>query len=67
MYFDSLQALLSMEGHGVYVWMAYLVTTVVIAAVLLAPMRRRQRFLRQLAGEFKRAQGVPVNSAQEER
>ncbi len=56
MYFDSLHALLTMEGHGVYVWTAYLLTIVVIAAALLGPLRRRKRFLLQLAAELKRAQ-----------
>ncbi len=59
MYFDNLHALLTMEGHGVYVWAAYLFTMVVIAAALLGPLRRRKRFLRQLAAELKRAQGAP--------
>jgi heme exporter protein D len=59
MYFDSLQALLTMDGHGLYVWTAYLVTVVVIALVLLAPLRRKKRFLRQLSGELKRAQDAP--------
>ncbi len=59
MYFDSLHALLVMEGHGVYVWMAYLVTTMVIAAVLIVPVRRRHRLLVQLAGELKRARVAP--------
>ena len=32
MYFDSLQSLLHMDGHGVYVWAAYLVTLLVVIA-----------------------------------
>jgi heme exporter protein D len=59
MYFDSLHALLTMEGHGVYVWTAYGVTTMVIAAVLFFPLHRRRRFLLRLAAEQKRAQGAP--------
>ncbi len=58
MYFDSLHALLTMDGHGVYVWSAYLVTITVIAATLLAPRYRRKRFLQQLAAELKRAKGT---------
>jgi heme exporter protein D len=65
MYFDSLHALLVMEGHGVYVWMAYLVTLVVIALVLIVPQRRRRQFLVQLAAELRRAQAAP--GASEER
>ena len=37
MYFDSLEALLAMEGHGPYVWAAYGITLLVLALVLSAP------------------------------
>ena len=67
MYFDSLRELVSMDGHGVYVWTAYLVSTLVITGVLLVPLYRRKRFLLQLAAELKRAQGVSRNSAAGER
>lgn len=63
MYFDSFQAVLAMNGHGVYVWTAYFVTIVMIAIILIVPIVRRRRFLRQLAAQLKRAQGAPVNSA----
>ena len=56
MYFDSLGSALAMNGHGFYVWTAYLVTITVIALLLIAPMRRRKRLLRRLAGEYRRAQ-----------
>ena len=58
MYFDSLQAALSMGGHGTYVWLAYGVTASVIAAVLIVPWRRRARVLRRLAMELRRADSV---------
>lgn len=57
MYFDSLQALIEMDGHGAFVWTAYLVAIAVIGAVLVSPLRRRRRILRQLAGEIRRTQG----------
>jgi len=57
MYFDNLQALMLMDGHGFYVWTAYLVTCLVIVAMLAVPARRRRRLLLQLAGEQKRARG----------
>ena len=60
MYFDSIGAMLSMDGHGAYVWSAYLITVVVVAALLLAPRRRRRKCLRALAGELKRQQGGPT-------
>jgi heme exporter protein D len=48
MYFDSVQALLAMEGHGPFVWAAYALTTAVVAAMVLVPLRRRRRLLREL-------------------
>jgi heme exporter protein D len=59
MYFDTLDALIHMDGHGVYVWSAYLITSVVVGFLLLAPRRRQQRFMRRLAGEIRRQQGGP--------
>jgi len=66
MYFESLHALFTMEGHGAYVWAAYLVTILVIVAVLIAPVRRRKRFLLQLAGELKRSKIAAGGNATEE-
>ena len=59
MYFDSLQALLHMDGHGPYVWAAYFITLLVIVFILLAPSRRRARFVGQMQGELRRAGGAP--------
>jgi heme exporter protein D len=62
MYFDSFQALLTMNGHGIYVWPAYLITIVVIIAVLVAPVRRRNRLLEQLlAAELRRTESAAVS------
>jgi heme exporter protein D len=61
MYFQSLEALLHMDGHGVFVWSAYLLTSAVIALILVAPGRRKRRFLQQLAGEVKRQQQATRN------
>jgi len=58
MYFDSFQALLYMDGHGPYVWAAYLITLLVIVFILWAPVRRRARFVSQLQGELRRAAGA---------
>lgn len=56
MYFDSLHAMLVMEGHGVYVWVCYCVTALVIGVLLVVPVRRRKQLLVQLAAEQRRAQ-----------
>ena len=65
MYFDSFNAILEMDGHGVFVWTAYLLTTVVLAVLLIAPRLRQKRFLRQLAGELKRNRGAPRTASEE--
>ncbi|MDG2047947.1 MAG: heme exporter protein CcmD [Halioglobus sp.] len=60
MYFNTVQALLMMDGHGVYVWPAYLITAVIIVMLLVAPMRRRSRLLQRLAAEVRRAERKTV-------
>ena len=57
MYFHSLHALLAMDGHGAYVWTAYAVSALVIAATLCAPVWRRRRILLRLRAELRRAGG----------
>lgn len=59
MYFDTFQAALYMDGHGTYVWAAYLITLLVIVFILLAPARRRARFVGRMQGELRRAAGAP--------
>ena len=66
MYFDSMGALLTMDGHGVYVWSAYLVTIAVIATALLAPRYRCKRLLQQLTAELKRTKGATGASTREQ-
>jgi heme exporter protein D len=59
MYFDSLSAVLTMDGHGAYVWSAYAISLLVLALLVRAPLRRQRSFLRQLAGEQKRLRQGP--------
>ena len=61
MYFDSLSAALAMDGHGIYVWTAYIIAVSAIALILILPRRRERKFLRDLAGEIRRQQG-PTDS-----
>ncbi len=56
MYFASACAALQMEGHGGYVWSAYLIAVVVLAVVIILPRRRAKAFVRQLQGTLKRQQ-----------
>ena len=45
MQFDSLSALLHMDGHGVYVWSIVIVSALVIVGLLLIPALSSRRFL----------------------
>jgi len=54
MYFESLSAALHMDGHGVFVWSAYLITIFVIGWLLIVPVRREKLFFQQLQGKLKR-------------
>lgn len=54
MYFESLAAALAMDGHGVFVWSAYLITLVVIVVMLYGPRHREKQLLRRLEGQFRR-------------
>lgn len=62
MYFDSLSAALTMDGHGGYVWAAYAVTAFVIVLLLVAPAVRSKRLLREIGGDIRRSKG-PSNLA----
>lgn len=65
MYFESLAAALQMDGHGAFVWSAYLITLGVIAFILYAPKRREKRFLRQLEGQIRRSGGAVTGAIKE--
>lgn len=65
MYFESLAAALHMDGHGVFVWSAYLITLIAIVCILLAPRRREKRFLQQLEGQIRRSGVNPSDASKE--
>jgi heme exporter protein D len=69
MYFDSLQSLIHMDGHGVFVWSTYAVAAVVIAWLLVAPLRRRRRLLAEIAAarrrDLARADAAPAHNREE--
>lgn len=43
MHFDNVGELVAMAGHGPYVWSAYLVTLLVMAWLVVSPLRRKRR------------------------
>ena len=54
MYFESLSAALAMDGHGAYVWSAYLIAFLSIIGLVLQPRRKQRAIMRQIAGEHRR-------------
>jgi len=54
--FDSLHQLFWMDGHGPYVWGCYAIALVAILFLVLSPILKRRRFLRQLRGVVRREQ-----------
>ncbi len=62
MYFHDLDSLLHMDGHGAFVWAAYAITAVVLALMLVAPVRRRRQLLRELGGEARRQRAAGAGS-----
>jgi len=54
MYFDSLASALQMDGHGGYVWSAYIITVLVVSFLVILPIRKEKQLIRQLQGALKR-------------
>ncbi len=52
--FDSLAAFFHMGGYAVYVWSAYGIFAVLMAANLIQPRLARRKFLRQLRARLER-------------
>lgn len=46
--FDSMAAFLSMGGHGPYVWASYGITLALLVWLLVSPMRRQQKLIKNL-------------------
>ena len=47
MKFESFAAFIQMDGHGLYIWLAYGITLIVLAVNLWWPSRARKQFVRQ--------------------
>lgn len=45
MYFESLHEILSMDGHGFYVWLSYGVSLVVLFLLIVLPLRAYKKKL----------------------
>lgn len=52
--FESLQAFLEMDGHGVYVWTCYAVVFLTLLFIAIEPTMQRKRFIKQQQGLLRR-------------
>ena len=52
--FESLSDFIQMSGHGPYVWSAYLISLVVLVWLVVNPLLRRKRFLREMIRQQQR-------------
>ena len=62
MYFESLAALWDMDGHGIYVWLAYLLTMCPIIVMVWLPIKRLRQRWRWIQAELRRS-GIDVTGA----
>ena len=58
MYFDSLSAVWHMDGHGLYVWMGYALTTLPLVLMVWFPIRKMRQHWRWLEAEQRRRAAV---------
>ena len=68
MYFASFQDLLAMDGHGIYVWSAVIISLLVLAWLIVAPILSRRALLKEGARDILRErarQSTSINTQRE--
>ena len=56
MYFNNLEQLMLMGGHGPYVWSAFAVTIAALVWLVLAPIINHRALLKDVARDLQREQ-----------
>lgn len=56
MQFDSVAAMINMQGHGPFVWSAYAITFVVLLWLVFSPMFKNRRFFVEQSMRLRREQ-----------
>ena len=62
MYFASFQDLLTMDGHGIYVWSTVIVTLLIMIWLLVAPILSRRALLKEVARDILRERARQTSS-----
>ncbi|MBX2807348.1 MAG: heme exporter protein CcmD [Cellvibrionaceae bacterium] len=57
--FETLSALLSMSGHGAYVWASYALSFFCLSILVIIPCQRRRQQRHQLLKRLQRQQAMP--------
>jgi len=55
--FDSLQAFLSMGGHGPYVWASYIITLAGLTALVVSSRLAKRGFIKNQQAMLRRRKG----------
>jgi heme exporter protein D len=63
MQFDSLAAAWSMNGHGPFVWSAYMLAALILLATVWVPLQRHRRFFSEQRGIERRRNLRSADSA----
>lgn len=58
MHFESFSDFIHMGGHGIYVWLCYLLGLVVIAGNLIGPVLKRKSLTKNLIRRLRREEKV---------
>ena len=56
MYFESFSEFLNMGGHGLYVWMAYGLSAVLLAINVVLPIIHKRQLVKEQARKLRREQ-----------
>lgn len=56
MYFDSFSEFLNMGGHGLYVWLAYGLTILLLVINFILPIRHKRQLQQEQARKLRREQ-----------
>lgn len=61
MYFDNITALITMDGHGSYVWFSYGITAAVLGVLVIVAGQRRRQAERQIRSIVRRKKTSSLN------
>ncbi|MFG1490611.1 heme exporter protein CcmD [Oceanospirillum sp. HFRX-1_2] len=56
MYFESFSDFLNMGGHGLYVWMAYGLSAVLLVINVVLPIMHKRQLVKEQARKLRREQ-----------